>query len=701
MKKLNNSNLTDIQIITVRRVVYIAQLMVLSFFSFYSSYASSSKSVVELTEERVNAILRQQLDEDLFHVLVTSNEQPATTESSTKSVNVPYSTLKIDPNYLNKMLENKTTKEYMQAQVAVEITYDPSVGEELQQILSNKVQSNLRLNTAQRTITSKTASLIVEKKGSREDLLQLQLQEEKVKLEQLELEKERDSFESAKATADLEDSIKDSQDQIAKLNDDIKALQIAKDDEVKKANEEAEKKIADAEKRLQEKGEPTLAEKIGAFDFVILPAVIGLFLLLAAIFVLSGFKGGLKSLSDSLTSVGESVVAASSNLSSVFSSNESNIGDDSSSGDEKAKESSASSSENSLVETERIEEFLKLTEEKVEVLTQEKNFNFFRHFMDLVDENVFHAAAILVTVQSQTANALLNSLPVDYVLKIQNTITSPGGLQRAKNNRRDGLEAFYGKIAMDEFLDSPIQGIKGAEWLTSLSTADLNELVAALTDEQKKAFVACLTPTRLALMLENAKDPAQKTQIFNAIKEIDLQPPSEFEQVLGDVRQVAESLQQSKETRVKTLMNGPQFFAKIISEIGMENRDEMLKLLAYRSDIIEGIKRYYIPFSDIEFLHQDTVTDIFGKRPSEQISMIVFSTTDAVRNKIIASLPDILQETVRENLEGLLAEESKAPQYLKKSLALQDEISKYLLKLNREGLLRYDGSVSESGTSAA
>ena len=55
-------------------------------------------------------------------------------------------------------------------------------------------------------------------------------------------------------------------------------------------------------------------------------------------------------------------------------------------------------------------------------------------------------------------------------------------------------------------------------------------------------------------------------------------------------------------------------------------------------------------------------------------------------------MPEMLRDTVKEDLDVLDNDEANAKKNKAASLALQEEICKFLLKLNKDGLLQFQGS---------
>jgi predicted transcriptional regulator len=89
--------------------------------------------------------------------------------------------------------------------------------------------------------------------------------------------------------------------------------------------------------------------------------------------------------------------------------------------------------------------------------------------------------------------------------------------------------------------------------------------------------------------------------------------------------------------------------------------------------------------------------DIFASRSGNQIALVVFDMDQVLRDRILGQLPDVLKETVIEEIDALNSNEENKVQNTKKSKIAKDEIAKTLLKMYRDGILKFEESPVEGG----
>ena len=152
--------------------------------------------------------------------------------------------------------------------------------------------------------------------------------------------------------------------------------------EALKTEEELKKKLADQEeaaKKAAEAKQPTIIEYLEQFQLVIL-ALLLVFGMIILAFARS-LKKGAGSISEALKAVGESLAASKDSGGADAGGDESDIGADKDA-ESTVGEGEPQPSGPSDAEANKRESFLSLVEEKIEVLSKEGNYNFFRNFME-------------------------------------------------------------------------------------------------------------------------------------------------------------------------------------------------------------------------------------------------------------------------------------------------------------------------------
>ena len=278
-----------------------------------------------------------------------------------------------------------------------------------------------------------------------------------------------------------------------------------------------------------------------------------------------GMSGTGKSSVTSSQNLGEAIRGVADGLGSIAAAQES-TGDDMSL-DATPEDTAVSEVDQATLEAsqdvEQVKKFLVLIEEKIEVLSNDGNFNFYRHFVDIAQRNTLYAASILVSLDDTTAKKLVQNMPSDIMGTIKNFLTQPGQLGKAKQIRAEALQEFYGLVAVDEYVGSPILDINNAEWLIKLSNAEMVDLVDKLENDDKAPFLACFTPVRVAAIIESIEDDAKKATVLGFLKTIDTVDTASLDGLFARAEEKYKELKEGKTDEVQKLIDGPQYFAKL------------------------------------------------------------------------------------------------------------------------------------------
>ena len=242
---------------------------------------------------------------------------------------------------------------------------------------------------------------------------------------------------------------------------------------------------------------------------------------------------------------------------------------------------------------------------------------------------------------------------------------------------------------MDEFTNSPLANKTGIDWLIKLNNNQLLDLILGLEKDDRTSFLACFTPTRISAILEKTEDESKKDQIMASVIDVDTVTFDQVGAVFEKVSQVHEQQKKDEEEFALKLVDGPRYIASIITSVGETNREKLLEKVSAKTELLDGIKKYYIPFDTITLLSERIVSDIFSRRPTQQVALAMFSSSEEVRQTITNAMPEMIRDTLKEELDSLLDDKGSEKPNKAKSLKIQDEVCRYLLMLNRDGLLEY------------
>lgn len=641
-----------------------------------SSQASSTKTIEERIDFEVEKIVGKLIDEKEYISIVSLKGQ-STSGEPTKDL--PFSSVKINQKLLDSLLNKSTSNLIQTANFEIEIYFNETVPKDKVELIVKKLTSKLAIDGTNRTIVSEVRPIY----SANEDLLKI----EALKLEQQILENQKSKLENEKNQVELERTRLENENSLQKVQQEIQALQ-QKEKDMRDALSKQKQDFDLERQKIQDdianQSNPLNLAK--DFQLLLVAVAMGIVLLITTLLLSGAHKKAFGGISNAMQALGDSLAAKSQTS-------------DSAAGDIPTTDTESTTTsqnikneiavESNPIEDKRVADFLNLVEEKVAVLSAEGNLNFYKHYIDLIDSNPTYAASILVSVDAKIAKVLVEKLSPEYIARIQNYLEEPESMAKAQSARKPALQAFFGRIAVDEFIDSPIASIKDVDWLTRLSNQEMQELSLSLNDSLRSVFFASLTPSRLASIIKSTKVEGDQQTLISTLKELTQIDGSGIEEKFSEIKTTWKNLNSSKVDTTRNLINGPRFIAEVMQEVSPLDRKKILKTLEDQLDLVEDLKKYYIPFDEVKHLTETTVKNIFGSRSISQLATMLFTSDKETKDVVLASLDEVLRETAIEEIAVIQADDDNNDTNELKSYKLQDEVCLYMLKLNANGLLKY------------
>jgi hypothetical protein len=443
------------------------------------SIAMAAESETLMIESRIESeiekILNKHIDEALYVIMVTVDEKTLENLYPSKAPQdqtLPYSSIKINPRKLSETFYANIDDFIFTIPVKIQMMFDESVSLDKQKAILDKVKLNLNIDDKNRTLSAVTVKLTTPVKDNKEALAStpaatatpdkkpelpqtpaaaalptlpanqpgeansIDVESSKLEVERTKLELEREKTEASRREFDLKKELDEN------------------------------KKLAQQKTEVKEKPK-TAVDRVQDFQLGIIGFILGLCLLLFSFIGSAAFRRAASIVSEGLAKISANQSNSSQGGGAYYP--EAVAAREGATTRETVKTEIANEGPSPVMDS-KLEGFLNLVEEKIEVLSNEGNFDFYRHFIDLSEENTAYAAAILLSVKGEFAKKLLGNVPTDVIEKISHFLAEQDGLAQAKKSRRMALEQFYAAIAMDEFLDSPLIKVKDIGWLTKLST---------------------------------------------------------------------------------------------------------------------------------------------------------------------------------------------------------------------------------------
>ena len=112
--------------------------------------------------------------------------------------------------------------------------------------------------------------------------------------------------------------------------------------------------------------------------------------------------------------------------------------------------------------------------------------------------------------------------------------------------------------------------------------------------------------------------------------------------VFEKVSQVHEQQKKDEEEFALKLVDGPRYIVKILPLLVRPIGRNFWKGVC-ENELLDGIKKYYIPFDTITLLSERIVSDIFSRRPTQQVaSCSPYPRKSGRRSKC---LPEMIRDT--------------------------------------------------------
>lgn len=334
--------------------------------------------------------------------------------------------------------------------------------------------------------------------------------------------------------------------------------------------------------------------------------------------------------------------------------------------------------------------FVALVQEKLEVLNADKSFVLRQAMIDLLERpgGVETAAAIVLSLPAASSRILIDDLPADQVRALKGYLEVPEAVQRAKSQRFDALQSFYGLIAAQEFVDSPLIGLKDLGWLTRMNATELTAFALALPAEDRAPFLACQSPGRISRMLASAPGPAEKEALLGAVARLGSVSADEVKRFVQDGEKRANLAKQAEKTR--GAVDHLRYLESIADGLGPEEQKELLRAVAQDPGAYQQLRRRIMPFAVIQGCPATLVREILERRTAPQVAVMLFAAAVELQDYVLKALPDVKAQSARDELKFMAQNAFDQKRFTKASYKLQKEVSTQIRKLVDDGAVDAD-----------
>jgi flagellar motor switch protein FliG len=629
----------------------------------WAEYSLCSTRVEDALANEISRIIEGRLDKRLYLVFVTVKKQDVKKETQTK--NLPLMPFGIDKEFIDSKINNSDKKDEIvieNLQFTISVVFDETIADPTIETLRKSIQKRFAIDEKNRKLEIEKSKMYSSSNNIKDNINESMNPNEgnerlNAEINKLENEKSKALIESERSRLELTRKEFEFQKNQAKLEEQIR--------------------------KGSDKRDPLVVVK--DFQNTIAAILIFLGVLIGLRLWGTALKSGMGLMADGIKmgaqGIGEALNSGKNEK------NEEKTGETTL---EKSQDS-ADKSENSDAGwthgNSEFEAYIAHMQEKIEVLGRENNFAFVRQFTDMIEDDKMLplAASLLVALPNEMARVIVQDVGSEHLRRIHRYLESPGGLASAKSLHKKALQEFYGRIAMDEFTNSPLMKIKNINWLTRMTSEQMADFVFRLPQKYRAAFIACLSPYRTKSMLQSAKRREVRESIVRAIAAIGEVSIEKLNDFLEYAKSSPEVMQRSAQKQ--GLVDDFNYLAAVVGEFEPEDEEILSNAIANNANLKAKVYQFYLPFKSITRVPREWISQIFESRQKNQIALILFDSDTKVREHIISCLSGIKAEAVKEELKGLEDDKVYSLKNKKQSRKLQKEISTYILGLINNGTI--------------
>lgn len=615
--------------------------------------APSNRRMQRIIEQEISQLATGKVDPKLYMVTVKIDQN-----NDKKSNKLPFSPFDVDTNLLNgSSADGADNASFEEIKFSITLNFDPVVAQSTVTLLQEAYTARFAIDGKDRILQIKRRKIY---DPSNEAVPATAVETARIAAEKQRLEIERSE---------------------AKLEAEKSKLEVARKDlELQKAKDKETERSADANKSRGLK----LAETF-QLAFVGIIAAIGA--LMCFILFGNAIRSGFTSMADGIRSAGTGIGNAMMTQHEAGSIDKTGFSGLAAVGTE-AKSSAPIVDEPAWTTgTPEFEAYIALVQEKIEVLSRQRNLNFTSHFIDLVEDDATlpMAASILLALPKDATELLVKDINNGHIRKLNSFLAGEGGLATAKALRRQSLQRFYGRIAMGEFTGSPLAQLQQVGWLTRISSEDMAAFAAKLTDDHRAAFLACLSPERTKRMISAARTREIRHAIITMLprlSEVKMDQIQRFLEFGNNSLDVAKLVRESS-----GVLDYVRHLSEIIGDLDPDDQELIAKSMENNPELQERLRRTYLPFRAITRVPREWLSQLVEKRSNEQVATLLYSAPQVVREHVVSALPPIRAEAINHDLKNLDTSQTSPVRRRRDSQQLQKEMSRHILALVNNGTI--------------
>ena len=283
---------------------------------------------------------------------------------------------------------------------------------------------------------------------------------------------------------------------------------------------------------------------------------------------------------------------------------------------------------------------------------------------------------------------LIDDLPTDQVRALKAISRRLRPWRAKKPKIRGAAKLLWFDRRTQEFIDSPLIGLKDLGWLTRMNATELVAFALSLPAEDRSAFLACQSPGRVSRMLASTPGPQEKEALLAAVARLGSVSADEIQRFVKDGQKRAGLAKQAEKSR--SAVDHLRYLESIADGLGPEEQQELLTAVASDPAAHRQLRRRIMPFAVLQGCPTALVREILDKRTGQRVATMLFAASDELREYVLKSLPEVKAESASDEIKFMAQNPFDQKRFTKASYNCRKEVSTYLRKLAGDGSLDVD-----------
>ena len=138
---------------------------------------------------------------------------------------------------------------------------------------------------------------------------------------------------------------------------------------------------------------------------------------------------------------------------------------------------------------------------------------------------------------------------------------------------------------------------------------------------------------RVAAIIESIEDEGKRNALSRVFKNIDTADTSTLDGLFTRAEEKFNEMREGKTDEVQKLIDGPQYFAKLLQDISPDSRKGLMDTLSDRAELLEELSNYYVPFEKISELATSAIKELFGRMNIKKVALAIHDVEETYQRQ--------------------------------------------------------------------